>query len=388
MQSKLSKIIISSLAVIIVAIVAVRVFAPPLVEKSLNKNIDLTGYVVSSEAKALHADLNIMDWHADTLLWSRDFLAQSDYGQVDLPRLKKGNVSIQMLTTVTKTPAGLNIHENTDTNDNITKLAIVQGWPARTWGSILERALYQSEKLNTYVEEADGQLVFIKSQADLKSFQNNQSGAVAVLLGTEGSHPLEGKLENIDRMYDAGFRMFGITHFFDNELGGSLHGVSKAGLTDFGRAAVRRMDELNIIIDLAHASEKSAREVLALTKRPHVVSHTGIKGACDTARNFTDDLMKAIAAKGGLIAIGYWQEASCDPSPAGIAKSIKYGIDLVGADHIALGSDWDGSVEVIPSDKIAAITDALLKADVAEEDIRKVMGENSINFLKRWLPET
>lgn len=388
MSTRTKKTFLYTLAFLVVAYAAARIVAPPLVEKSANKNLSFTPLAVSAEAQQLHDKLIVMDWHADTLLWQRDFLELSERGQVDLQRLKKGGMNIQMLTTVTKAPAGLNVNSNSaDTRDNITLLAILQGWPVKTWTSIFERATYQAEKLDSVAMRSEGSVNFIKSKVDLATHMGRDSETLAVLLGAEGAHPLEGKLANVDRLYEAGFRMIGLTHFFDNALGGSLHGESKSGLTDFGRAVVKRLDELEIIIDLAHASEKMAEEVTALSTRPQVVSHTGLKGNCDTPRNFNDDLMKSIAAKGGLIAIGMWETAVCDPTPTGIAAALNYGITLVGADHIALGSDWDGSVEAISADALPQITQALLNAGVSERDIAKVMGENSLKFLQNWLPD-
>ena len=387
MSTRTKKVIVYIFIFLLIAYAAARVIAPPLIEKSANKNLSYTALPVSAEAKALHDKLIVMDWHADTLLWQRDFLEASERGQVDLPRLKKGGMNIQMLTTVTKAPAGMNVGSNSaDTRDNITLLAILQGWPVKTWSSIFERAIYQAEKLDSIALRSEGSVNFIKSKADLALHMSRDDDALAVLLGAEGAHPLEGKFANIDRLYEAGFRMIGLTHFFDNALGGSLHGVSGSGLTDFGRAVVKRLDELEVIIDLAHASEKMATEVTMLSNRPQVVSHTGLKGHCDTPRNFNDDLMKSIAAKGGLIAVGMWDTAICDPTPTGIASALIYGINLVGADHIALGSDWDGSVEAMSADALPQITQALLNAGVSESDIAKVMGENSRRFLQDWLP--
>jgi len=388
MPKRTKKIILITISVLLVLYAAARIIGPPLIEKSANKNLAFTPLAVSTEAQTFHDTLVVMDWHADTLLWQRDFLDASTRGQVDLPRLRKGGMNVQMLTTVTKVPAGLNVDSNSaDTRDNITLLAMFQGWPVKTWTSIFERALYQAEKLDDVVARSEGNVNFIKSQADLAAHMGGDGNTLAVLLGAEGAHPLEADLANIDRLYDAGFRMIGLTHFFDNALGGSLHGISKGGLTDFGRAVVKRLDELEVIIDLAHASEQMATEVTLLSSRPQVVSHTGLKGHCDTPRNFNDELMKSIAAKGGLIAIGMWETAVCDPTPTGIAAALEYGINLVGADHIALGSDWDGSVEAMSADALPQITQALLTAGVSKDDITKVMGANSLQFLQSWLPK-
>jgi membrane dipeptidase len=377
------------LGTIILLLVVARILLPAIVEKSLNKQLQFDSPVPTADTLAFQQNMAIMDWHADTLLWNRDFLERSDYGQVDLPRLKEANIGFQMLTVVTKSPKGQNYDTNTtDAPDNITSLAVVQGWPVRTWGSLLERALYQAEKLADAVSSEPDKVRWIKSQADLNAHLATPKSKLAVFLGTEGAHPLEGKLENIDRMYHAGFRMFGITHFFDNKLAGSLHGTSKSGLTEFGKQAIQRFDELETIIDLSHVSEKAAYEVLALSSRPPVVSHTGFRGNCDSPRNFEDALMEKIAEKGGLIAVGLWEGAICDPSPEGVAKAIQYGISLVGADHVALGSDWDGSVTAMPADALPQITQALRDAGVSDTDIEKVLGGNSIAYLKKWLPRS
>ena len=392
MNKRLVKILGGFALVIVLLLVGARTFGPGILERSLNRRIDHSPFNLSAEAVALHKSLTVMDWHADTLLWSRDILDRAERGQVDLPRLQDGGSAIQMFTTVTKTPRGQNVHANDDTSDNITLVSYLQGWPSETHNSLLARALYQAEKLQDVIGRSDGALMWVRNKRELEVFLETRQNAIgqkpiAALLGTEGAHPLEGDIKNIDRMFAAGFRMVGLTHFFDNEVGGSLHGADKGGLTDFGRDVVKRLDDLNIIIDLAHSSVATAKDTLAITTRPVVVSHTGFRGACDSERNFPDDLMKAIAERGGIIAVGMWQQAICGTTPQAVANSLAYGIKLVGADHVALGSDWDGAVAAMPSDHLPAITDALLKAGVSEEDIRKVMGGSSIAFLRQWLPE-
>jgi len=181
--------------------------------------------------------------------------------------------------------------------------------------------------------------------------------------------------------------MIGLTHFFDNKLGGSLHGISNQGLTDFGRDVVKAMEAKKIIVDLAHASPQMAADVLAIATRPVVVSHTGIHGNCETKRNFSDELMKQIADKGGLIAIGFWEAATCDTSPKGVAKTIVAAIKLLGEDHVALGSDYDGSIAVaFDVSELPSLTQALMTAGLTETTIAKIMGGNSIEFLKSNLP--
>jgi microsomal dipeptidase-like Zn-dependent dipeptidase len=233
--------------------------------------------------------------------------------------------------------------------------------------------------------------VFLRTRADLEAVLTARANGTPVtggLMATEGSHALDGSLENIQNLYKEGFRMMGLHHFFDNKLGGSLHGVSKAGLTGFGRDAIREMNRLGIMIDVAHSSEIVVDEALALSTTPLIVSHTGVRGACDQPRNISDDHMRRIAAGGGLIGIGYWEGAVCDATPAGVAKSIAYAINLVGKEHVALGSDYDGATSVyFDTSELAALTQALLDEGLNEEEIRAVMGGNQIRFFQKYLPQ-
>ena len=124
-----------------------------------------------------------------------------------------------------------------------------------------------------------------------------------------------------------------------------------------------------------------------MTNMPIIVSHTGIFGHCPAKRNFPDDLMRRIAASGGVLGIGFWAEVACgDISPSGIARMIKAGIAEVGVDHISLGSDFDGSVETaFDTSKLPVLTHALLEAGLSEQNICKVMGENLIRVLRARL---
>jgi microsomal dipeptidase-like Zn-dependent dipeptidase len=160
---------------------------------------------------------------------------------------------------------------------------------------------------------------------------------VSALLAIEGLHALDGKLESVDTLYAAGFRMMGLTHFFDNEVAASAHGVTHAGLTPLGRQVVARMEALGIIVDLAHSSAQTVQEVLAMATRPVVVSHTGVAATCPGPRNLTDDQLRAIAATGGLVGIGYWDGAVCEPTVANIAKAIQHAVRVAGAAQPALG---------------------------------------------------
>ena len=180
--------------------------------------------------------------------------------------------------------------------------------------------------------------------------------------------------------------MIALQHFFDNELGGSLHGDANSGLTDFGRQVVQAVAERGLILDVAHSSHKVVRDVLAMTDIPLVVSHSGIHKNCQVKRNIPDDLMQQIAATGGVIGIGYWADAICDDSPAGVAKTIKVAIDVVGEDAVSLGSDFDGSVATsFDTSELVALTQAMMDIGLSETQIRKVAGGNMLRVLRARL---
>ncbi len=375
-----------SLTLIVIGVIVVLML-PSWVEDSTNVVLRDDTWPVSSQAKTLHASLRVADLHADSLLWNRDFLTYGNIGHVDLPRLQAGGVVLQVLAAVTKSPAGLNYDSNSaDAADNITRLAIAQLWPPRTWDSLLQRALYQAERLHNYADRS-AELTLVTSAAQLQEFlDNRQPAEVATLLATEGGHPLEGELANLQVLWDAGYRMLGLQHFFDNRLGGSLHGESGAGLSEFGREVVTRAVQMGFIIDVAHSSPAAVDEVLALSPEPVVVSHTGVKGTCDSPRNLADEQFQRIAAAGGLIGIGYW-DAVCDITPKGVANAIRYAVELVGVEHVALGSDYDGATTVtFDTAELAVLTQALLDAGLTDSQIRRVMGENQLDFMLAQLP--
>ena len=387
------KKIVLTLLVLFVALVLVALgLGPAYLEKTMNSVSPHSPYSVSERAKTLHASLLIGDWHADSALWDRDLSKEYDYGHADIPRMQQGNMALQMFTTVTKSPAGQNYDSNkTSARDNITSLVVIQGWPIKTWNSLTERALFQSEKIHNLARRDGENFMLIQSQTDLAIFLERRAlnpSLIGGLLGTEGSHALDGNVDNIQRLYDSGFRMMSLQHFFDNKLGGSLHGLSGLGLTEFGRQAVTQMLALDIMIDVSHSSESVVRDTLGLSDQPLLVSHTGFQGHCDSPRNISDLLMQKIAEQGGLIAVGFWDGAICDNTPKSVAAAINYGIQLVGADHVALGSDFDGSITPgFDTSELVAITHELLESGATESQIRQVMGGNMVLFLQKNLPK-
>jgi membrane dipeptidase len=360
--------------------------APAIVESGMNKVVPTTLPKVTDATRALHARLQVADMHGDTLMWRRSLNDRGDRGQIDLPRLLAGNVALQIFSSVTKTPKGQNYDANGGDTDNITLLAIAQLQPMRTWRSLLERSLWHARKLDRAAAASNGSLRVIRTPAELDRLLADRAAGrkvVGGMLSIEGLQDMEGQLANLDRLHAAGFRMAGLAHFFDNDVAGSMHGLKKGGLTPLGVQTVRRMERIGMIVDIAHSSHQTVAEVLRMARRPVVSSHGGVQATCKVNRNLTDDEIRSVARTGGVIGIGYWDAAACSTEPQAIARAIQHVRDLVGIDHVGLGSDFDGAVTTgFDTAQLVLVTQALVDRGFSEGDIAKVMGGNVLRVIR------
>jgi microsomal dipeptidase-like Zn-dependent dipeptidase len=208
------------------------------------------------------------------------------------------------------------------------------------------------------------------------------------LFSVEGLQDIEGQFANLALLYDAGVRMAGLTHFFDNDIAGSMHGLRKGGLTPLGQRVVREMERRGMIVDLAHASHVTVAQVLAMAQRPVISSHGGVQATCNVNRNLTDEEIRGIARTGGVVGIGLWDAAVCGTAPRDTARAMAHVRDIVGIDHVALGTDYDGAVTAgYDVSRLALITQALIDQGFSDEDIAKAMGGNVLRLLGQTLPE-
>jgi membrane dipeptidase len=371
-------------------------FAVPVyVDGDMNR-VDLAPTIpVTARAAALHASLTVVDLHNDILLWDRGLLGPQRRGHTDVTRLARGNVALQVFSTVTKTPKRQNYDRNSAASDNITLLAVASRWPPSTYRSLLARALHQASKLHRLAALEPDRVTLVRTAADLRNALQRRADWTGSLserpvigfLNTEGLQAIEGDLANLDTLFAHGFRTAGLAHFFDNDVAGSAHGEAKGGLTALGRSVVTRMQSLGMLVDHAHSSPAAFSEALALATKPVVVSHVGVQATCAGPRNLTDAQLRALARNGALIGIGFWDGAICSSSPRDVARAIRHAVDVAGLARVALGSDWDGATTVsMAGDTIAQLTQALLDAGFSEAEIRAVMGENAIRFLLANLP--
>ena len=344
---------------------------------------------LSPTAARVHRSSFVVDLHADSLLWGRDLSRRSTVGHVDLPRLRGGNVGLEIFTIVTSFPAGASIERTQPGGlDLITLLALTNRWPWRTVGSLTDRALDQARRLAD-VASRDPFLLIVRSRSDLDRLlaeRVKDPRWVGAILGIEGAHALD-RPGALDEVFGSGVRLIGLAHFFDNDYAGSANGLAKGGLTERGRELVGEMEHRGIVVDLAHSSEATIREVLAVGRRPPIVSHTGAKGTCDNARNLSDDQLRSIARAGGVVGIGDWPTAVCGDTPAAIARAIRYAVGVIGDEHVALGSDFDGAVTTpFDASRIDALTGAMLDQGLSETAVRRVLGENALRILRELLP--
>ncbi len=345
---------------------------------------------VTDEALRIHDESLVVDLHADSLLFDRDLSVRSDVGHVDIPRLREGGVALQMFTAATRMPFTFDLHEvDADSSDILTVGFIAQRAPMARLGP-RDRALHQAGRLSELIENSEGGLLPVRTRAELDAAiaaHRENADVVGAIFGVEGAHALEGDLDNLQLLFDAGVRMIGLTHFFDNEFAGSAHGIEKGGLSDLGRELVTRMQAMGIAIDLAHLSPAAIDDVLEIANKPLLVSHTGVRATCDSPRNLSDEHIRAIADAGGVIGIGYFELAICGTDPTEIVAAMKHVIELVGDEHVALGSDYDGGTEVaFDTSQLRALTQQMLDDGLSEESIRKIAGENAIRVLRRTLP--
>jgi membrane dipeptidase len=310
----------------------------------------------------------LVDLHTDALYehicGRKDITLRSDKGHLDFPRMKEGGVNGQILA-VWVSPTELKPGEycnfalkGADAFDEVCARCADIVAPARTPDEFRQAAA---------------------------------SGRIAAVLGVEGGHALEGRVENLDRFCERGVRVLTVTWCNSNELGDSSSDESKPynGLSQFGRQAVRRMNELGMIIDVSHSADKTVFDILDASAAPVIASHSGVRARRDFNRNLTDEEIRAIAAHGGVIGVVFLPYFLREPEDKATIEDVIDCIDhicqLVGPNHVGLGSDFDGFGGALPGledvTKMGAIRVGLRRRGYAEDDIAKITG---LNFLRVW----
>jgi len=363
---------------------------PEVLDRSLNSARLSRPYLVSARARDIHATSFVADLRCGTLLWRRELLKRSMRGHVDVPRLIDGNVALQVFSTVSRVPMAYRRNNPDNAWDAMLPLAVFQGWPASSWFSPLQRAMYQAGRLDKAARLSGGTLSLIRTREDLDRYIERRAknrAITAAMLSADGLHCLEADLENMRVLFNAGFRLMALAPFFDNAGRGATHAREEDGLPLISRPAIRFAEDLKIILDLAQMPPRMIDGVLDVASRPVLVSHTGLSGACDSQSALDDARARRIADGGGLIGISQGKDAICGTDVENIVRAIRYAADVVGVDHVALGSNHDaGTSAVVDAEGTALITEGLLQAGFSENDIARIIGANALDFFRANLP--
>ena len=367
---------------------------------------------LAERARALHFASIVVDTHDDTTqrFFSKGFAlgARNPDGSVDIPRMRQGGL------------------------DAIFFSIWIDG---RTLGPpAVQKALDQIAAVKENVERYPAQLVFARSAEDVRSA--HAQGKIAVLMGVEGGHMLGNDIRMVWVFAELGVRYITLAHFYNDEWAdSSTDKPAHDGLTDQGKDIVREMNRRGVMVDVSHVSDKSFRDALALSRAPLIASHSSCRAISNHPRNMSDAMIRELAAKGGVIQINYevsfLDQAYKDASDAlsggvvaemeqltklcgddqeclsrkmaerkaqltregklphvsweKIVEHIDHVVRLVGPDHVGLGSDFDGASMpdgMEDCSKLPKLTEALLRKGYADEDIRKILGGNTLRVME------
>jgi membrane dipeptidase len=371
----------------------------------------VSGDSISEKARKLHFSSIVIDTHDDTtqrfLDGKFDLGMRSSAGSIDIPRMKEGGLGAIFFSI----------------------------WiPSKVTGpEAVDRALVQIDAVREQVRKHPNDLVLATTAAEVRDA--HKQGKIAALMGVEGGHMINSNL-GVLRSYAAlGVRYMTLTHSGNDEWADSS--TDKAvhnGLTDFGKDVVREMNRLGVIVDISHVSDKTFYDALEVSNAPLFASHSSCRAICDAPRNMTDQMMKDLAAKGGVVQINYhvgflsqeFRDAEkADPEInkaisaevtkrcgenegcqliegdritrqyveqgklprvdfAKIIEHIDHAVKVAGVDHVGLGSDFDGAnmpYGMEDATKLPKITEALLQKGYSEGDVKKILGENTLRVM-------
>ncbi len=327
----------------------------------------------SDEARAIHAEHPPIDLHADTLMWSRwtgydlhkahepPLWKAAFGGHVDLPRMREGGMSAQFFGLVSLPLA-----------DRVKGMARI--------------VHEQIDALEAQMTRKPGAIRLVRTADEISAAQ--QAGEISALLGIEGAHALEGNLDNVGIFARRGVRYIGLLHFTSNEAGFPAFGKGRsdeAGLTPWGLDLVQSCEDNGVLVDLAHVNKQGFLDACRVARKPPIVSHTGVLGAFEHWRNIDDAQLRAVSDKGGVVGVIFCPRYVGGDGLEPVIKHLKHIVDVVGEEHAALGSDWDGFI--VPTRPLKdprglpLLTDAMLAAGFTRSAIGKILHDNVMRVL-------
>ncbi|HEX8880411.1 MAG TPA: dipeptidase [Candidatus Acidoferrum sp.] len=368
---------------------------------------------IAERAKKLHFSSLVLDTHDDTTqrFFSKDFDIgrRNPDGHVDIPRMREGGMNAIFFS--------------------IWIDGRIMGPPA------VEKALDQIDAVHENVLKYSTDMVFCRTAEEVR--RAHAQGKIAALIGVEGGHMIGNDVRVLRMFGDLGVRYMTLTHFYNDEWAdSSTDKPAHNGLTDFGKDVVREMNRQGIMVDISHVSDKTFFDALEVSKAPLIASHSSCRALCNHPRDMSDDMIRALAAKGGVIQINYERsfvdqaykdaydkvsggvvaatekitkecadDADCTTrklrdlqtqlegsgalprvSWQRIIDHIDHVVKLVGPDHVGLGSDFDGATMpdgMEDCSKLPKITEALMRKGYKDEDIRKILGGNLLRVMEQ-----
>lgn len=331
---------------------------------------------MEDKVKQLHRDAIVVDTHCDTLLrvagrGSMFGRQQEPYrlgdrheeGHIDLPRLQEGGVDVQFFAAYI---------------EPIYK-------PDRS----LKRTMQLFDAFFTELEANPEQMMLAKTAADIDAAK--AQGKVAAVMAIEGGEALEGDLGVLRILHRLGVRAIGLTWNERNDIAdGAGDNRSGGGLSEFGAKVIAEMNRLGILVDVSHLSDPGFFDVIQLSQQPIIASHSNARAVCDHRRNLTDEQIKALAKNGGVMGMNFcapFVKADGKPVLEDLIDHIDHIVQLVGPEHVGLGSDFDGisaaPKELTDATKIPLITEALVKRGYGEDHIRLILGGNYLRIFRQ-----
>lgn len=370
---------------------------------------------LEERARRLHERAIVIDTHSDTTLrmldgkW--DFMERHDQGHMDYPRIREGGL-------------------------DGTFLAVYMGRQKKEEpGIAVSKAMKQIDSILSLTENHPDRLELALTASDVRRISS--ADKVAILIGVEGGHIIDNRLDVLRCYFRLGARYMTLTHVFHHDWADSAgYGQEmepgKGGLTDFGREVVREMNRLGMMVDISHVSDETFWDVIEVSEAPVIASHSGARAVCEHVRNVNDEMIKAMAERGGVVQVVFFpgfldpdyprkreeaekrraprekeirdryhdepremrkalmelrKEIPMEGTPFSVLiDHIEHIIDLVGPDHVGLGADWDGIWtlvdEIEDCSDTPKITLELLKRGHSEADIKKILGGNLLRVME------
>ena len=364
---------------------------------------------MGQDYKQIHQDLIVVDGHNDVIVESilpgKDIGKRIKTGHTDLPRLKEGGVDVQVFAVW---------------SDD-------KKWKKNAY----KHANDQIDALEKLIANNPDKIELAKSSADIERI--NKDGKIVALIGIEGGNMIEESLDNLEALYNRGARYLTLTWNYNLPwvTAAAMEVKTKdkkgKGLTEHGKEIIRKMNELGMMVDLSHAGEQTFYDVLSITNKPVLVSHSNAAALTPHYRNLKDAQLEALKKNGGVVGVNFYSEFLDSNYPKrvkklyykthkkdstnkeisvgkmygalsakgkheanapfeNVLKHIDHLVAKAGIDHVAIGSDFDG-IESPPQEledvtKFPVLTKALLERGYSKEDVAKIMGLNFLRVLK------